>query len=180
MSEIRDIVDALKRLAVSATSDYIKFQYATVSSVDEDARTCDATVIDGDSDIEIRDISLMAEPNDGLLKIPAVGSEIIIGYNRTDSPFMVVSGELDKVIVNTNTLFQFNKGLLVGLVKIEALVTKVNNLENAYNDLVEKYNLHTHAGVQTGAGSSAVTTSLETTILVPTEQAEIEDTKVIH
>jgi hypothetical protein len=180
MSEVREIADVLQKIARTATSDYIKFFYATVESVDESARTCTARSLDDDSDEPLLDIQLMAEPNDGMLKIPSVGSEVIVGYNRDDNPFVICFGQLDKVICHTEVVFQFNKGENFGLAKVEALTGKLNALENKYNDLISAYNLHVHAGVTSGGSSSGPTPSTVTGTIIPTQRGEIENTKVTH
>ena len=77
-------------------------------------------------------------------------------------------------------LIQFNDGSYGGLVQVINLVQKLNNLENLVNDLVAKFNMHVHPGVQSGAGSTGPTVSLETGTLTPTEQADIENTEVTH
>ena len=78
------------------------------------------------------------------------------------------------------TLFQFNGGGNSGLVNIVPLVQKINAIENLLNEFIGKYNLHKHAGVQTGTGVSGLNDSTESTTLTPTQKSDIEDTKVTH
>jgi hypothetical protein len=66
------------------------------------------------------------------------------------------------------------------VVKVIELTEKLNNLEQLLNDLVTKYNSHTHSGVSTGGGMSGVTTALETGTLTPTQRSEIENEQITH
>jgi hypothetical protein len=61
------------------------------------------------------------------------------------------------------------------------LTTKLNNLENKVNDIVAKFNSHTHIlTLSTGTGTAAPTTTKVPGTLTPTEQSEIENDKVKH
>ena len=120
--------------------------------------------------------------------VPAVGSTVIVTYSKTNVPCVCLFSAIDQVVIITgnsqviiqNGLIQFNDGSFGGLVKVVSLVEKLNNLENLVNDLIEKFNEHVHPGVQSGPGSTGPTAALETDMLTPTEQSEIENTAVKH
>ena len=81
-------------------------------------------------------VKLMTSVGDGLLLIPEVGSSVsvldgqIIGYSDLDEIWL--SGQQHG-----------------GLVKVSELVSKMNAIENKLNDLLGKYNTHTHAANNT-------------------------------
>jgi len=60
------------------------------------------------------------------------------------------------------------------------LVTRLNNIEIAFTNHLNKYNSHVHSGVQTGLGSSAVPVVLDTQQIEQTNRNQIENTKVNH
>jgi hypothetical protein len=183
----RNIKDAASQLGGNFLKNYSTFILCTVESVDEANALCSCTPISGPAITGLENVLLQAEANDGLLLIPTIGSTVIVGTSATDSPFVVMFEDIDKVKLKiggstleiTDGLFKFNGGGNDGMVLINHLITKLNNLENGYNDLVTKYNLHTHILTLTsGTGTAAATTSTETTTLTPTEKADLENTAI--
>ena len=76
-------------------------------------------------------------------------------------------------------IMQFNDGSNGGLVEVIKLTQKLNNLENLVNDLVAKFNSHTHILTLTsGTGTAAPTTTIESSTLTPTQRGDIENTKI--
>jgi len=102
-----------------------------------------------------------------------------------------IEGETNDVInlaVGESTLnvdkdfWTFNGGALDGLVVLADVVAKLNALEEGYNALVAKYNAHIHITTATvglaPVGVIAPTVSTEPTVLIPTEEVEIENEKI--
>jgi hypothetical protein len=144
----------------------------TVTGVSDFA--CDCAPINGEADL--LNVRLVAEDSDSNFIIyPTEGSVVgvlmMTSSEQTDS-CVVLFSEID--------IMKLRGSQFGGLAKVEVLTEKYNNLENKVNDLINAYNAHTHAGVQTGAGSSAVTTSIITGTLTPTNQSEIENENVQH
>lgn len=169
--------------------------YAEVDSVDEATRTCSCTLISGTSDISLETVNLMAEINDGLLRIPTVGSTVYILSSKNVTPWVDMFSQLDKIyyIAGGNTFLITDTGIelmgkkYAGVPKVidpddsnAGVLKKLNNIENIVNDLISKYNSHTHTGVQTGGGTSGTTLALETNTLTPTQQTDIENPHVQH
>ena len=160
-------------------------------SVDMGACTCsvvlsvDPVDFDGRTGILINGVSGNVN---GVLFFPADGSNVWVaeidgpdkwGIIKTtevvECRFTVGSSKLSV----KDGLMQFNDGSLGGMVKVAALTAKLNNLENIVNDLVAKYNTHTHILTLTsGTGTAAPTVTEETGTLTPTEQSDIENTAV--
>lgn len=167
----RSIQEAIQILSGTHLADKVYFIDAIVKSVDEQARTCVVVALSGKAGNEFT-TRLMASVDDGVLIIPAVESTVVISMSDFNTPAIVQYSEVEKIVLRG--------GDLGGLVKVIKLTEKLNNLEELLNDLVEKYNTHTHAGVTSGSSSTAVTTAIETGIITPTQRNEIENDKINH
>ena len=168
---MRKIQDAIQILSGSHLADRLFFIDAEVKTVDELSRTCVVIALSGKVGNEYT-ARLMASIDDGILAVPAVGSTVVVSGSDFNTGCIVQYSEVEKII--------FRGGDLGGLVKVIELTEKLNNLEELLNNLITKYNTHTHAGVTAGGGSTAVTTSIETGTLTPTQQNEIENDKIKH
>jgi len=71
-----------------------------------------------------------------------------------------------------------NDGSEDGLVKIKDLVTKLNNIEKAFNQHITEFNTHTH--LDPVSGSLPAPTTSSTLNLLTTQQRDLENTKVTH
>lgn len=184
----RAIIEAVQRLAGTQLTDEVYIIACTVESVDIDDRTCECTAIGGEAVTDVPGVQLMAEVDDGILYVPGIGSTVIVMYSKRNVPYIALYSEIsaihyvvgDTTIDVTNGLIKLNDGTFQGLVKVVELTTKLNALENKVNDLIDKFNTHVHGGVTIGSSSSAVTLTPVTGTLTPTEQSEIENTKVTH
>jgi hypothetical protein len=185
----RDISVAIRHLAGTHNEDKVQLVQAEVDSVDEAARTCDVTTISGKESTAIERVKLMASLDDGILFLPTVGSTIFVSYSTFNVPYVALFSQIDKVlfIVGGSVLqmidgkLMFNDGSYGGLVEVAQLVTKLNNLENFVNDLVQKFNSHTHILTLTsGTGTAAPTAAPETGTLTQTKRGDIENTSIIH
>lgn len=166
----RDIKEVIRKLAGQEYDDRVYTIDAEVLSVDEDNRTCECQSISGQASNVIPDVRLMASVDDGILILPAIGSNVTIILSTFTDPYVTGYSAIDKIILRG--------GDLGGLVKVVELTDKLNKIENLLNDFISKYNSHTHAGVQTGGGMSAVTLALEDQTLTLTEKEEIENEKI--
>ena len=112
--------------------------------------------------------------------IPKINSHCLVCFRdgNIGRPQILFVDQLLKKLVKCDS-FVFNDGELGGLVKVIELTEKLNNIENLVNDLITKYNAHTHNVTAVGSptGPSLVQ---ETQTLTPTQQSEIEDTKITH
>lgn len=169
MADNSSIKDAIRQLV--KTDDVLYSVLCTVKSVDTTNNICDCEPINGDADL--LEVRLMAQNETGFLIIPKVDSVVVVTMINKYTGYVAMFSEVEKIYLNGDNYD--------GLVKVGDLVEKLNNLEDLVNDLVTKYNAHTHpyVNVSTPAVTSP-TTSLETTVLVPTQQAELENTTVVH
>ena len=182
------IKEAVRQLAGSHLKDEVFIVPAEVDSVNIAERSCSCTALNGQNIDELPIVQLMAEVEDGVLYVPAVGSTVMVVYSKRNVPFVALYSELsaiyyvvgDTTIDVTNGLIKLNDGSYHGLVRVEELTAKLNALESKVNDLLNAYNTHVHTGVSSGFGSSAVTTAPVIGTLTPTQQSEIENNKITH
>jgi hypothetical protein len=175
------IKETVQKLAGTHLKDDVHFIVATVTDVNQAARTCDCTPISGKSPTPLTNVQLMPEVDDGWLKIPVIGSSVIIMWSTKNVPYIAMTSALQKAYLVTLDGIQLQGGEYGGLIIIEQLIQKLNNLENAYNDLVTKFNTHTHIlTLSSGTGSAAPTTDSEGTVLTPTERKDIENNSITH
>lgn len=164
------IKEAIRK--IGGVEDAVRIFDAQVVSVDTSKRMCVVTSIGGSSSNTLP-VRLMASTDDGCLCIPKVDSTVVVAASDYVLPYVTMFSEIESIvwlggeyegvpIVKHPT--NANKGL----------VARMNELENIVKDLILKYNAHTHAGVTTGAGTSAISTQLSTSVVSLTQQTDIE------
>jgi hypothetical protein len=141
-----------------------------VLAVDNEAFTCDCEPLNGDSPIYGAKLS-GSDTDAGAVFIPAAGSTVAISFLSDSSGFeaaaiVVLYSDLDKII--------FRGGSLGGLVKVEPLTARLNQLEEALQEIKQQYNSHTHPG------NGVITSQLLTKTVDTTGRDEIENTNIIH
>lgn len=206
MSTDRSIIEAIQRISGTQLTDKVSLFTAIVDSVDENARTCIVTTLNSQGELTIENVQLMASVDDGFLLIPAIDSTVVVAYSTMNQPFIAQYSSLEKAVLivgennvsleitNEEILLEiantklsladgktkFNDGSLGGMVKVNDILTKLNNLENKVNAIISAFNSHVHTGVTTGAGSSGVTPTSITGTLTPTTKSEIENNKIVQ
>jgi hypothetical protein len=181
----RAIIEAIEKLSGNQLSDRVSIAACTVNSVDVESRTCNCTEITGQAGIEIPNVQIQPEVCDGILLVPSVGSTVLVTYSKYNPPFVSMFSDIDRVFIvagnaglniSEDTVV-LNDGSFGGLVKVADLISKLNNLENLVNDLITKYNLHTHP---VSGANTLIPAVIETGSLTPTLQDELENKKVTH
>ena len=132
---------------------------------------CDCSPVNGDADLI--DVRLQASTTTGILITPTVGSNVVVSLLSNGSAFVSMYSDIDSI--------QLNGSNYDGLVKVNDLVTKLNNLENKVNGIIATFNAHTHPyiNVVTPANTSAASTPVVGT-LTPTVKANIENPLITH
>lgn len=129
--------------------------------------TC--TVTFGTLDVEgVRLRASLADNESHLLIVPKVGTAVVVGSLSNDLSLLVV------LAVDEVESITINGGKLGGLINIESLTKKIN-------DLVRTFNNHTHQVSTTGSataqtGTAAAVTSKASEL----NKSDYEDTKVTH
>ena len=151
----------------------------TVNSVDTSERTCEVTPLNGKADLF--DVRFQAELSltEGLFIEPKVNSTVLVAFINSVQAAVIMCSEVENIYIDTRGDTVFNGGNNDGMVKVGDLVTKLNNLENKVNDLVTWTATHTHTGVTPGPGSTGTAVGIVGT-LTPTQQSDLENTKVQH
>lgn len=166
----RAIQEAIQILSGTNLSDKVYAVDATVLSVDDGKRTCQVQVISGKANNTFT-ARLMSAVDDGFLIIPTIDSTVGVLMSDFTKPLIVQYSEVDKIIMRG--------GDLGGLVKVISLTDKINTIENKINDLILKYNSHTHnvtaVGSPTGPGLQP-----ESGTITPTLRSDIENDKITH
>lgn len=175
---MRELKDNVMKLAETFGKDYLQVIFAEVKNVDESERTCTVVQISGDADTEIPDVKLLAESNDGFLRIPKIGSVVVIADTKNNEPFVLMFSDCEK-IYSIQNIFQFNDGSFGGLVKIEDLVTKINNIETKVNSLITT--LKTVEIPLAPSGTYLLAADFGSfTNLTPTQVSDLENPKITH
>lgn len=162
------IAEALREIVKTDEENYSVA--CKVISVDNSNKTCKCEVIS--SGLNLFNVRLMSNNNTGFLIIPKVNSIVLVTMLNKFTGYVGMFSEVEEI--------QLNGDSYDGLVRIGDLVDKLNNLENALNQHLALYNAHTHAGVTSGISSTAVPSAIDTNVLTPTTQIELENLTVKH
>ena len=173
--------DAIQRMV----NEQIKVQVlvGTVKSVDETKMVCDVDLTNAPDLLDVRLRSIIDENDKGVLIVPKKDSHVLVGIidNRIESAFVLSFSEVEKIRLIIDDI-ELGGNDYKGLVKVEDLVTKMNNMENALNSLVSDFNSHTHNAPQapTGTIPTAPPLILSTQNLTQTQVSDLENEKVTH
>ncbi len=169
-------------------------------SQDEETMTCYVDSVDSTvSNLQVRYNLCIS---DGLVCVPADGSTVTIAKTAFTDPYIVKASDLSSCFLgvgnqswsNDGTVQDFEfwgseEGSFGGFIKVkdplsseEGLLKKINNLENLINDLIIKYNSHTHILTLTsGTGTAAPTVTIETGTIAPiTTESDLTNPHIIH
>lgn len=197
--------EAIRVLAMSGAELYCKI--CTVDAVDVEARTVDCTPIDESAPLVGVNLQASQDSSVGVVLFPAVGSYVIVAFITPAVAAVVLCDKIDKAqlsigktqitvdaeVVDTSlgdTSFritsegvQFNGGKLGGLLKIEQLTEK-------FNELIRAFNTHTHTipvgGVPVTGTAAAqsnpapVEVPAVTQTIPEVKASDYEDAKVKH
>jgi len=165
MSSIRDLI---KQIAKSEFEENYGVP-CTVKSIDMDSLTCVCSPINGDADfIGVR---LQAEPADGILIIPALNSVVIVQPINNSTGYLSMYSKVDSI--------QWLDGTYGGIPKVIPLTEKINNLENQINNILQVLKTTSIPLAPSGTYPFAPLYS-SINPLTPTNQNEIENTKIKH
>lgn len=183
MKGAKDLANAIKGITATQVG-----MLGTVISVDKVNNTCEVDV-DGNEFGNVRLQSVVDTGRKGCRFYPAVDSDVlIVPINENGDWEVRLFSEIEQVLFEIgDTIFDLsstglvlNGGELGGMVKVEALVTKMNTLENDLNTLKTKFNNWTPIPSDGGAALKTLITTWAAASIDTTEQADIEDTKVKH
>jgi hypothetical protein len=130
-------------------------------------------------------VLLNSENNPGFTLFPAIDSTVIVAVSSKNIPFVILAEEIYKVLITINNttveitdgLTKFNGGTNDGMILINPLVTKLNNLENKVNDLISLLQGITIPLAPSGTYPFAPIFA-STTPLTPTGKSDVENIKI--
>jgi hypothetical protein len=164
-----DIATAIRMITSTHLTDKVRMFDAEVNSVSMTDRTCEVTMIGGKSANTLT-VRLMASADDGLLMKPTIGSTIVVMMSEYTAPFVAKYSGVDSITMLG--------GDLKGLVKVDDLVTQLNNLEN---DITNLKNAFTSWGVVPSDGGGALklaTASWAGSPITNTQASDLENTNI--
>lgn len=168
MNAITNIKDAIMRINPQ-TNNYSVV--CNVSDIDTSKSICNCTPIDGSAILV--NVRINASDKDGFKLIPKDGSVVLVTLINKTTGYVAMVSEVDEIHLNG-----LNED---GVVKVNDLVTKLNNLENKVNALVAFSASHTHPYINVvSPATTSVTTSPVTGTLTPTVKSNLENIKVKH
>lgn len=145
--------------------EYVWFlQLCTVKDVDESARTCTCSPVNGDADILEVLLQSAMNSNKGFVMIPKKDSYVYVGFFNRHSGMVVMTDEIDKIMIdiqNTSVVID-NNGVVIndgnnkGMVKVDSMTDWMNKV---YADMVTLQTLLATLGLaftpQTGMAISS-------------------------
>ena len=159
-----------------------------VKSVDASEFTC--TIQDDDPDSPVYEgvrLRPILDGNESMTIFPTVGTWVLAIRIEEDEDWMVMAvGQADRYrIVCGNTTVDisasgvvFNGGSLGGLVKLSALVEKLNMIENDLKSLKMAFNSWVTVPNDGGAALKAASATWAGSTITTTQQGDLENTKI--
>lgn len=203
MSDLRNIIRQLAQPDGETVA-----LVCTVDEVDKTARTIDCTPINEGAPLLGVNLQANQEADYGFCLFPEKGSFVVVGFVADGAAGVVLLTEkiesAEIVIGDTSAVMDadglriktekmsadinreniiFNGGDLGGLVVIQKLTDKLNELKDTVNDLITKYNEHIHvttATVGTGPVGVLSPTTSTATPAQPFNKSDYENEKVKH
>ncbi len=121
----------------------------------------------------LENIRLVSEESDAnIYVIPKINSNVIIGFVDTQNAVLLLAGEVDEVYLRGDA-----EG---GIVKVNDLVTKLNNIESDLNTLKTAFSSWVVVPSDGGAALKAITATWAGQQLTQTTVNDLENDKVKH
>jgi len=146
----------------------------TVDAVDTAALTCTLTPVGRSDKYYNARLSATSGSGNSIVIIPKEGSYVIASVIHENDVFVSMVEDAEKIIIRSE---EFG-----GLVKVGELVSRLNAIENAFNELLNEYKLHVHSGgILTGALTGPMTpVSTQINIQKTLRNDAIENKEVLH
>ena len=201
MSDLRNII----RQLVQPDGETVAL-VCTVDKVDKTARTIDCTPINEGAPLLGVNLQANQEADYGFCLFPEKGSFVVVGFVADGAAGVVLLTEkiesAEIVIGDTSAVMDddglriktekmsadinreniiFNGGNLNGLVVIQKLTDKLNELKDTVNDLITKYNAHIHTTTATVGTGPVGVLSPTTSTAQPAKafnKSDYENTKI--
>lgn len=164
-----DIATAIRMITNTHLTDKVRMFDAEVNSVSMTDRTCEVTMIGGKSANTLT-VRLMASADDGLLMKPTIGSTIVVMMSEYTAPFVAKYSGIDSITMLG--------GDLKGLVKLDNVVTQLNNLENDITNLKNAFTSWAVTPSDGGAALKLASASWAGSPITNTQASDLENTNI--
>lgn len=184
MASKGELIRAIQKAAGTFNKNVVDCYLANVTSVDETEYTCSVLPVNGE--VEIENVLLSTVSNDGMVLIPEVDSLVMVTTSKYSPSYVSLFSDLSKIIIVigeskleiVDGSIKFNDGTLDGLVKVNSLVTRLNNIENDINTLKTAFVAWTVTPNDGGAALKTATSTWYSNSLTPTVKNDIENPKI--
>lgn len=157
-----------------------------VVAVDEAKRSCEVVPVNGKANITEVRIQASYELQEGIFAKPKIGSFVVVNFIDNNNAYVALFDKIEELHIKLEESeilidkdgITINGGALGGLVKIEKLLSQLNKIEIAYNDLLNAVKNHNHAHPR--GPTTALLAPITIQDLQETELTEIENTKIKH
>ena len=165
----KQIQTAIQQLAGTHAIDNVYLFDAEIVSTNGRIATVQKVGGESSSTIEVR---LMASVDDGCLITPTIGSTVIVVGSSNVQPYIAQYSEIDSI--------EWLGGENDGVPLVKPLLDKINKLENDINTLKNIFTSWVTVPNDGGAALKALTGTWAGQSITPTQQNEIEHTKIKH
>jgi len=125
-------------------------------------------------------VSVVGTSTDSFVIIPEEDSLVLAGYTAKETPYCFFTEKAQKIYMNAPEII-LNEGDNGGLVNIEDMVSRFNDLEGLHDQLQLDFNTWVPVPSDGGAALKAILSVGYLTKTVPSSTIpEFEDTKVTH
>ncbi len=201
---MNNIADAIRRMAQGSRQTVSLI--CTVDAVDKEARTVDCTPIDESAPLLGVNLQANQDSRWGVVTYPRVGSYVVVGFvaegsagvvlmtDDIESIEIVVSDTTSRVLIDeekvridvgeetsgelTKDGVLLNGGKLGGLIKVEELTSRINNIEEDINSLKDVFASWTAVSQDGGAALKAASGTWAGNKLTLTTRGDYENEKV--
>ena len=177
------IQEAIRKLA---GTDELGEMYGCVCKVTKvEGLSCEVEPVNGDA--AILDVRLVAEESGNYFSlIPKLGSTVIVQFLNNAAAYVTMVSEVSEVFIKVGGIsfklteggIELNGGQLGGMVKVEALVNKINALESDLNTLKAAFNSWVIVPSDGGAALKTIAATWSAQVITQTVRADLENNKV--
>lgn len=187
------IAELIRRLAGDMRT-YCKV--ATVTAVNDTARTVDVEPIDETAPIIGVNLTALQSGDKGVIMIPAIGSDVIVAMTSATNGVVIATCEVDKVLITIGTttieatdgkiaidaeLIEMNGGNNGGLVKLSELNASLNSIKQYCEQMKQATITGLNAvGASLASSGAAGAAAFSGAMTAMIELKDMENEKVTH
>lgn len=183
MSTDRIIREAIEQLSSNHLKDKVMLMFGNVSAIQTDSSGtpafCTVTPISENATTDLENVALQADISDGEIKVPVIGSTVIVGYSIRNTPFLAFVSDIDAYYYWGDT-WQLGDGSYGGWVRGDVLTQQLNTIQNSLNTLMKLISTWTPVPNDGGASLKTLLSTWATQTISLTSQSQISNSKATH